>query len=112
MEWAERRLDGIRVVEVSGRLDAAEASSIGAALASGGVDHRVVCSMAGVSFIDSTALAMLVQGMKRARELQGDLVLAELPPRVRIVFDLTGLDHAFDIYPTAEDAAAALAARP
>ncbi len=112
MEWTERRLDGVRIVEVSGRLDAAEATAIGDALATGGVDHRLVVSMAGVSFIDSTALAMLVRGMKRARELQGDLVLAELPPRVRIVFELTGLDHAFEIHPTAGAAAAALAARP
>ncbi len=112
MEWVERSLDGVRIVEVSGRLDAAEAAAIAAALAAGDVDHRVVVSMAGVTFIDSTALAMLVQGMKRARELQGDLVLAELPPRVRIVFDLTGLDHAFDIYPTADEGATVLAARP
>lgn len=111
MEWTERRLDGIRIVEVSGRLDAAEAAAFGEALTTGGVDHRVVVSMAGVAFIDSTALAMLVQGMKRARERQGDLVLAELPPRVRIVFELTGLDHAFEIHPTAEAATAALAAR-
>ncbi len=110
MEWTERNLDGIRIVELSGRLDAAEAPAIGEALAGGGVDRRVVVSMAGVSFIDSTALAVLVREMKRARELQGDLVLAELPPRVRIVFELTGLDHAFDIHPTSEAATAALLA--
>lgn len=112
MELDERVLHGIRVVDIAGRLDAAEAARVGEALISGGVDPRVVVNLAGVSFIDSTALATLVQGMKLAREAQGDLVLAAMPAPVRIVFDLTGLDRAFDIHGSAEEAAAALAARP
>lgn len=57
-----------------------------------------------VNFIDSTALAALVKGMKRYREKGGDLSLCNLQQPVRIIFELTRMDHAFTIYPTLGDA--------
>lgn len=57
-----------------------------------------------VNFVDSTALATLVQGMKRARQQGGDLYLAHLQPPVRMIFELTRLDKAFAIYASEEEA--------
>ncbi|MCA9928421.1 MAG: STAS domain-containing protein [Anaerolineales bacterium] len=65
---------------------------------------HLVVNLAGVNFIDSTGLATLVQGMKRARQQQGDLYLCCLQPPVRMVFELTRLDKAFAIFVNEEDA--------
>ena len=93
------------VVELSGRFDAYEAPKVRE-----WVDEqltrdvsRLVVDLAAVTFIDSTALAVLVQGMKRSRQQGGDLVLCGLQQPVRIIFELTRLDKAFRIYATRAD---------
>jgi anti-sigma B factor antagonist len=52
----------------------------------------------GVTFIDSTALATLVQGLNRCRKLNGDLHLCGLRQQVYMIFELTRLDKAFNIF--------------
>ena len=64
----------------------------------------IVVNLAGVNFVDSTAMATLVQGMKRCRERDGDLRLCALQQPVRMIFELTRLDRAFEIYQSEEDA--------
>lgn len=65
---------------------------------------NLVIDLSGVDFVDSTALAALVQGMKRARQANGDLRLCGLQQPVRIIFELTRLDKAFDIFATQAEA--------
>lgn len=62
--------------------------------------------MTSVSFVDSTALAALVQGMKHSRQQGGDLRLCGLGQSVRIIFELTRLDRAFEIYAKPKEAIA------
>ena len=59
--------------------------------------NTITVNMRDVEFVDSTALAELVRGMKRARERRGDLILAELSNPVRVILELTRLDSAFQI---------------
>ncbi len=61
-------------------------------------------NLAGVQFVDSTALATLVQGMKRCRQLKGDLRLCGLQQPVRMIFELTRLDKAFEIFSGEDEA--------
>jgi anti-sigma B factor antagonist len=65
---------------------------------------NIVVDLSDVNFIDSTALATLVQGMKRAREMNGDIRLSGLQPSVRMVLELTRLDKVFEIFPRQTDA--------
>ena len=65
---------------------------------------KVVVDLSDVSFLDSTALSTLVQGLKRSRELNGDVRLCGLHQPVRMIFELTRLDKAFEIYISQEDA--------
>lgn len=65
---------------------------------------RVVVNLTQVNFIDSTGLSALVQGMKRCRERQGDLRLCGLQATVRIIFELTRLDKAFEIFAQEDEA--------
>ena len=62
--------------------------------------------MEAVNFVDSAGLAALVKGMKRSRELGGNLVIFGLQQPVRIIFELTRLDKAIDIFDNEDDAVA------
>ncbi len=82
-----------------GRFDAHEADLFRAAVEQALEDghHNIRVHLANVEFVDSTALAELVRGMKRCRELRGDLVLVSPSDPVRVILELTKLDAAFDI---------------
>jgi anti-sigma B factor antagonist len=58
----------------------------------------VVVNLSDVSFIDSTALSTLVGGLKRSRELRGDVRLCGLQQPVRMIFEMTRLDQVFEIF--------------
>ena len=96
----------ISVLQLKGRFDAHEVEPVNAwiqeVIAQDKV--KVVVNLAGVNFIDSTALSTLVRGMKKCREKQGDLHLCCLQQPVRVIFELTRLDKAFDIYATEAEA--------
>ncbi len=71
-----------------------------------GVRH-VVVDMEQVEFLDSTGLGVLVGGLKRAKTVDGSLVLVCDQPRILKIFRITGLERVFDIHPTVEQALAA-----
>ena len=108
MELRSHAINSVTVLDLSGRFDAHTASIVIAALekAASVSPAKVVVNLGGVSFMDSTALAALVQGMKRCRQAGGDLRLCNLQQPVRIIFELTRLDKAFDIYSSEAEALA------
>ncbi len=84
---------------LNGRFDAHETDAFRATfdgLNDDGI-HHITVGLGDVEFLDSTALAELVRGMKRCRENGGDLVLSSLSDPVRVILELTRLDAAFTI---------------
>ncbi len=93
------------LLSVEGDLDLASAPSLKWALAdlqSAGSRH-VVVDLAKVSFIDSTALGVLV-GAQRHLDPGIKLAIACAEENVLRIFELTGLDGMFEIVPTLKDA--------
>ena len=58
---------------------------------------RVILDMTGVSFIDSTGLSVLLNGLRRVRRARGRLVLVCENPTVLRLFHITKLDDTFEI---------------
>jgi anti-anti-sigma factor len=95
------------VLSVEGELDLASAPSLKWALTDildAGHD-QVVVDLTLVSFIDSTALGVLV-GVKKHLAPGARLAITCTHPDVLNIFELTGLDATFDIFPTFDDALA------
>jgi anti-sigma B factor antagonist len=65
---------------------------------------ELVVDLTKVDYLDSTALGVLIGGLKRMRERDGNMVLVCPSPRIRRVFEITGLDKIFEIFNTPEDA--------
>ncbi len=68
---------------------------------------RIIVDLAGVEFLDSTGLGVLVGALKRVRGADGELVLACEEPRILKVFEITGLTKVFTMHPTVDDAVGA-----
>jgi anti-sigma B factor antagonist len=49
------------------------------------------------TFLDSTGLGVLVASLKHARSLDGDIELANVPPRMAKILGVTGLDKVFGV---------------
>jgi anti-sigma B factor antagonist len=94
----------IGVIELSGRFDAHIAPDVKGLLERADTSARTVVDLTAVTFIDSTALATLVSGMKRCRQRDGDLHLCGMQQPVRIIFELTKLDRAFDLFANQSEA--------
>ena len=95
------------VVEVAGELDLHSApqlrAELGRAIESGGAPH-VVVDLAGVTFLDSTGVGVLVGALKRARQADGSLHFCGAQPRVRRVFEITGLIGVIPLFVTRSEA--------
>ena len=67
---------------------------------------NVVIDFSNTTFIDSTTLGVLVGGVKRLRTNGGQLSLVCSDRNITKIFEITGLDRVFTIYPTRDEALA------
>jgi anti-sigma B factor antagonist len=67
---------------------------------------QVIVDFSDTTFIDSTTLGVLVGGVKRLRTNEGQLALVCSDRNITKIFEITGLDRVFNIYPTRVEAVA------
>ena len=65
---------------------------------------RIVVDLSDVAYVASAGLNALLTGARRARMLNGDVRLAVMHDRVREVFEISGFDQIFAIYPSTAEA--------
>ena len=65
---------------------------------------QVIVDFSDTTFIDSTTLGVLVGGVKRLRTNDGQLTLVCSDRNITKIFEITGLDRVFTIYPTRAEA--------
>jgi len=90
---------GTVVLAIEGELDLASAPSLKWAMADevrAGV-HQLVLDLSGVTFMDSTAIGVIV-GIKRSLSEGERLALVNLSPDVKKTFEITGLESSFRIF--------------
>lgn len=92
--------DAIDIVELSGRLvmaDAPEARQQLKTIIEAG-HGKLILDLAGVSFMDSSGLSVLISAYKSIRAKGGDMVLLGLTPTVQSLIELTRLQQVFEIF--------------
>ncbi len=97
----------LTVVTVKGEVDLYTAPSLKEAIAdlvSSG-RSRIAVDLAGVEFMDSSGLGVLIGALKRCKEAGGSLALAGPGESVLKVLAITGLDKVFSIHADVEQAA-------
>ena len=99
-----------QVVAVRGEIDLFTAPELKQKLTDAieGGKSRIVVDLTDTSFLDSTALGVLIGAVKRLRSRDGALVIVNVDQNIAKTFEITGLDQIFTILPTRDDAIAAL----
>ncbi len=98
--------DGVTTITLSGRFDASVAADFRDyvnTIVSEKPENFVV-DLAAVDYIDSGGLGCLVSFLRRVRKNGGDIKVATLTDKVRVVFELTRLHRIFEIYDEASSA--------
>ena len=102
--------DARQVVAVAGEIDLFTApelkAALGEALESGRT--RIVVDLTATTFLDSTALGVLIGAVKRLRSRDGVLTIVNTDANIAKTFEITGLDQIFTIRPTRDEAVEAL----
>jgi anti-sigma B factor antagonist len=99
VEFASGTNDAWPVVMVSGEVDV-ETSPVLEERLTSVLDQglsSIRIDLAGVTFLDSTGLSVLISGLKRCRAAGGELHLVSPRPNVRKVLEITGLTEVFHV---------------
>ena len=97
------------VIAVRGEVDVATAPQLRECLQRVIADgaSTVVLDLLGVTFLDSTALGVVIGAHKRCRELGGELRVVVADPRLVKIFEITGLTGVLSISDSLHAAGAA-----
>lgn len=107
---SERLDDDLGVVVLGGEVDiftAPQFKECLLALLDSGV-KRLVVDLSDVTFIDSTALGVLIGGVRRVHGSGGAMTIVVTSRQVERVLSITGLDRVFSMHATREEAVAEL----
>ena len=100
MKVGSRQVDGVTIVDCSGRITLGEGSVIlrdmVRDLLSKG-NKKIVLNLAEVNYIDSSGIGELVSAFTTTKNQGGELKLASLSKRVHDLLEMTRLVTVFDI---------------
>jgi anti-sigma B factor antagonist len=68
---------------------------------------QVVVDLTKVTYLDSSGLAVLIEGMQHVQEYGGQFAVAGVQESVKHIFEIARLDQVFQIFPDVDTALAA-----
>jgi anti-sigma B factor antagonist len=107
--------DGVAVVRVTGEVDVATCGLLRHSLLRIVTDEDfrgLVVNLAGVRFMDSAGIGVLVDVWRRVAATTASLALAAPAPQVQRVLDTAGLTKVLPVYDAEADAVAAIRQPP
>jgi len=69
---------------------------------------RLVVDLSAVTYIDSSGLAALIEGMQNVDAYGGKFILVGIQDNVKPIFEIARLDRVFIIFPDVDSALAAI----
>jgi anti-sigma B factor antagonist len=109
--WHKQLGNDLWLVKVDGRFDQSQTAALESQL-NELLDYGrifLIIDLTQTTFINSGGLRCLVSAWRKARQQNGDLVLAGLNNRLQEVFNMVGFDKVFQIYPDYQTAQQLLA---
>jgi anti-sigma B factor antagonist len=114
MRTRELHEDGIEILAIEGEIDLSCSPELR------GILHcyvkakcpALILDFKEVAYVDSSALATLIEYVRDTQKFGGRMAIAQLNERVQTIFDIVRLGEFFPIHTTIADAKAALLAPP
>lgn len=109
LEATPREIDGIVIIDLSGRITLGEGSAllrrmVHELLQKG--QKKIILNLADVNYIDSSGIGELVSGFTTARNHGGELKLLHLTKKVHDLLQITKLYTVFEVHSDERTAAA------
>ncbi|WP_136806955.1 STAS domain-containing protein [Desulfosediminicola flagellatus] len=105
MKIEQQKHGDIQLLKFTGRLASSEAKTTKEELLNTlKTSSNIVIDCSELEYVDSTGLGTLVIGLKKALSQDGDLRLAAINAKVKMLLELTKADQVFKIYPTVNTA--------
>lgn len=101
MEVTSKQLRRCDLVVARGRIDTATVKTLAQSLAAikEAGRYKIVLNMKEITYISSAGLSELIDTQNSCKRFnRGELVLAEVPQRIKEVFDLAGLTPMFKMF--------------
>jgi|SRR5450432_1932480 len=102
------RMDGDTLLaSVNGEIDLHNSSELRAALLGALSKHqpkKIILNLSQVPYMDSSAVAVLVEALQKIRKIGGKICLTNLQPRVKGLLEIARLDTVFILVDNEEDA--------
>ena len=109
LKTSTRQVEGVTIVDLSGRITLGEASVVVRDVINdlmGKGNKKILLNLGKVDYIDSSGIGVLVTGFSTVRSQGGELKLVNLSKRIRDLLHITKLYSLFDVK---DDEAAAIA---
>jgi anti-anti-sigma factor len=105
-----KSVDDAKIVLVPKRFDAYTASSVEVELARLITEgtRKIICDFSRTEYLASAGLRVLIKASKSLQRTGGKMGLCTVKPYVLEVFEISGLNRIFKMYPTADAALRAL----
>jgi anti-sigma B factor antagonist len=112
MKVAIRQVDGVTILDLSGRITLGEGSiilrdSVRDVLAKG--SKKILLNLAQISYIDSSGIGEMVSAFTSVKNAGGELKLLNLTQKVHDLLQITKLYTVFDIWDSEASAITAFA---
>lgn len=106
VDLKEDKCGEILVLHLTGRLDAISTPDIERKIFEyiNAGQGKIVIDFAGVDYISSAGMRMLLSTTKKLKGLQGHLVLCAITTNVMDIFKMSGFDHILELTETQEEA--------
>ncbi len=107
--WRNQLVNGeiVTIVRLTGKsLDGSNAQTLRVQLIDLIKSQRshLVIDMSRIGFLDSMGLSALISGLRACRSLNTSIKLCSLQRQSHLVFSMSGMDSAFSIFDSVEDA--------
>ncbi|MDF5732722.1 MAG: STAS domain-containing protein [Rhizonema sp. PD38] len=97
----------VKVIQLNGNLDSTQSQDfrekITEIMEEEKITKIVLVDFKNVTFMDSSGLGALVLAFKALKSVDRKLVVCSINEQVRILFELTGMDKVFEIFPNEEE---------
>jgi anti-sigma B factor antagonist len=106
MNIDKKKSGKVEAISLEGRMDAYNSKEVykfvNNVIAEGSI--FLVINMAGVNYLSSSGLRVMLSSLKKLNKLGGDLKLSTLQPYVLEVFEIAGFTQLFEIFDNEEEA--------
>jgi anti-sigma B factor antagonist len=106
LQFSTEQQGGVAVMRITGDVDLYSSPQLRKEILKlvSARDARVLVNLDKVTYMDSSGLATLIEGLQHINRNNGRMAVTGLRDAVKEVFELTRLDTVFAIYPDPESA--------